>query len=217
VIVGLAAAWARLSRRGYTWAQLERPFLRWYWNVVLADLFVKGTNTRLPKEVLELCSWIEGGALPDSMSRFRFDKAELGRLKRRDGNLYKALLSLITANRPLDPADGRPAGIQQLLSKSVGMYALLPADAFMTPDSTEEAVVNQALIGSSAARKLRSKSLVNYLVAQRRELGDTTFFAVLDSQLINREAASALLAGDAKRFCSIRAETLYERVMYLTS
>jgi hypothetical protein len=217
VIVGMAAAYARLTRRGFSAAQLQRPLLRWYWNVVLADLFVKGTNTRLPKEVLELCSWLEGGALPESMARFRFDKTRLLELSKRDGNLYKAIVALLAANRPRSLEDGQEISAQQVLNRSFGMHELLPAEALTPLKLRGDAVVNQMVLRSDVARKLRSGGVADYLNERRQALGDAEFQAVIDSHLISREALQALSAGDVRRFCSARSETIYERIMYLVN
>ena len=191
---------------------------KWYWCGVFGELYGSAVETRFSKDMVDVISWIEGGAEPTTVWDCNFIPDRLNTLRSRNSAAYKGVFNLLLRDGCLDFRTGVPIEVQSYFDESIDIHHLFPKDWCIKQsiDSRQyDSIINKTalsyqtnrIIGGSAPsiylRKLREKENIN----QERQN------EILRSHGIN---VNAITNDDFKVFFHSRRETLLNHIELAT-
>ena len=68
---------------------------RWFWCAVFGQVYESAPNSQSAKDIVDLLTWLGGGALPETVSTFRFDPKALREVTLRHRSIYRGTSCLI--------------------------------------------------------------------------------------------------------------------------
>ena len=76
-------------------AEADRKITRWYWCGVLGEQYGGSPDSRLPRDLEQVVSWVRGGKEPTSVALASFPAARLNTMSTRNSAAYKGLYALL--------------------------------------------------------------------------------------------------------------------------
>lgn len=190
--ITLACAFALLGQHAKTAAAQEK-FERWFWSVVLGELYGSGSDTRISRDVPELVHWIEGtGPEPTTAIEALFQLDRLDSLRIRLSAAYKGLHALLMRHGCRDFITGNPVDIMTFFHDSIDIHHIFPRkwcdDRKISPDRYNS-IVNKTALSSTSNKSIGGRAPSEYLDRIQREHDLTTaqLDEILRSHLIEPE------------------------------
>lgn len=76
-------------------AEADRKITHWYWCGVLGEQYGGSPDSRLPRDLEQVVSWVRGGKEPTSVALASFPAARLNTMSTRNSAAYKGLYALL--------------------------------------------------------------------------------------------------------------------------
>lgn len=150
--VGLASTFAILGKDAQTAAARDK-LARWFWSIVLGELYGSTTETRLARDVPELVDWIRGTVEPPrSVQEALFQVDRLRTLRTRVSAAYKGLHALLMRQGCRDFITGKPADIMTFFNDLIDIHHVFP-EAWCKKQGIQRAVYN-AVVNKTPLSKL---------------------------------------------------------------
>ncbi len=213
VIVALAATFAIAGRDASTAAAKEK-LSRWFWSVVLGELYGSTTESRLARDVPELVEWLAGGARPRSLDEAIFQQDRLRSLRSRQAAAYKGLHALMMRRGCRDFITDRPTDIMTFFNDRIDIHHVFP-QAWCKTQGIEpgvfNAIVNKTPLSKASNIAIGGDAPSVYLkrIEDRQGIEPARLDEILRSHLIEPEH---LRTDDFEAFFATRLAALTDVV-----
>lgn len=228
LLVPMAALWQALIEdlSGPAAGGNRMRLKQWFWCSGFSQSYDRAANTQAAKDYVELERWLTGGALPEVVAEFEFEKSRLREITPRQQSIYKALISLVLSNGAVDFHHASPLTPESMAAKGVDDHHIFP-QAYLNPPNEDrrqpqelvDCILNRTLIDADTNKSIGKQPPSNYLAKVRDELAEApagAFDHLLDSHLLPSGEKSPLLVDRFAEFLSWREDRLYEEVSRLT-
>ena len=214
-LVPLAAVRAILGDETDSAAGEER-IEQWYWNGVLGEMYGGSTESRFPRDVEQLVSWIKGGGgEPDTVAEAVFVSDRLDTLTTRNSAAYKGIYALLIKQGAVDwYYTEAPLSPGQLVARGVDVRLIFPkpwvTKVHPAYGARANSIVNKTPLSYRASRSMTGPPAA-YLKSLMLESGmrPEWFDDVVATHLIE---PSTLHEGEFERFYRDRSKQLLDLV-----
>ncbi|MFG1999079.1 DUF262 domain-containing protein [Spirillospora sp. NPDC048911] len=148
---------------------------RWYWCGVFGEQYGGTADSRFPRDLEQMVTWIRGGRVPESVQEARFVETRLLSMQTRNSAAYKGVFALLLQQDCTDwfyldkPLDGN-----LLEDYKVEIYRIFPKQWCgkngIDPQQ-QNSVVNKTLLSHRAGRAVGTRPPTAYLQVLERESG----------------------------------------------
>jgi len=202
-------------------AQREK-LKRWFWCAVFGQAYESSPNSQAAKDVVELVSWFEGGAMPEAVSGLRFDPKALRDVTPRQRSIYRGVICLILGNGTGARDFHTQAVITGKLMSEEGIddHHIFPADFLEKQKGIKSArvrdcVLNRTLIDRTTNQMISNRAPSEYLAAIRDTNG-FPFDAILSSHCLPTGENSPFWGNDFDAFIAWREARLWQEIKLAT-
>ncbi len=189
----------------------EAKIAKWYWCGVLGELYSGTFESRFPRDLEQVVSWVEGGEEPDTVTEANFQEQRLRTLATRNSAAYKGIFALLIKQGCYDwYQSSEPVNAEILLGESVDFRLVFPKGWFeraRNKDPRMNSVVNKTPLSFRANKTISTRSPSNYLEMIARESGALTDW-VDDLVSTHRIDPKTLRTADFDAFYRDRTERL---------
>ncbi|WP_329094365.1 DUF262 domain-containing protein [Actinomadura citrea] len=192
---------------------------RWYWCGVFGEQYGGTVDSRFPRDLEQVVTWIRGGRVPESVQDGRFVETRLLSMQTRNSAAYKGVFALLLQQGCTDwfhldkPLDGN-----LLEDYKAEIYRIFPArwcEKNGIDTQRQNSVVNKTLLSHRTGRIVGNRAPAAYLQMLERESGIQPNW--LDDALLTHLVEPSLLRdSDFNAFFERRMSellVLIERVM----
>ena len=214
LLVGLAATFAILGREGrIVSAEDKKKFERWFWSVMLGEVYGSATDTLLARHVPELVRWISNtGPAPDVLGDATFQQERLKSLRGRQSAAYKAIHVLLMGYDLgcRDFITGKTTGVMTFFNDRIDVHHIFPrawCKKNGIADSVFNSIVNKTPLSAETNRFIGGDAPSSYLkrIEKRCDMSSEAVDAILRTHLIEPEH---LRNDDFETFFNARIEAL---------
>lgn len=191
-------------------AGARRAKLRcWFWRASLGQYYESSANRRAELDYEQVPRWFAGGSLPESVTSYRFDTADLISITPRQRAVYRSLMCLVVAGGARDFHSNQRMTAAIIRARGVDDHHLFPLDFLgeknrRSPNPLFDNILNRTLIDADTNRSISANSPAVYLSKIDKEQGQAQVDAILVSHGIANEACGALRAADFEAFIAAR-------------
>lgn len=199
----------------------KAQIVRWLWCAMFGQRYEAAANTRAEKDVKDMREWFAGGAVPEMVEQFRFEKELLREVSTRAGAVYKSVICLILASEPhaRDFHSGKLIAQAMFDAGDVEDHHVFPSAYLentkgITKKTLRDCILNRTLIDGKTNVVISDRPPSEYL----RDIDahvDTE--AVLKSHLLPTGPKSPLRTDDYEEFLNQRAELIEAAIAVVTS
>ncbi|TXR47550.1 GmrSD restriction endonuclease domain-containing protein [Phyllobacterium endophyticum] len=107
-------------------ATLKQKLQQWYWNGVFGELYGSAVDTRVAKDFMEVPIWLQGGAMPSTVSDTTFRADRLKTMRMRLSAAYKGMNALLMKEGALDFRSGLKFDHIVFFGESVDIHHIFP-------------------------------------------------------------------------------------------
>ncbi|WP_242884428.1 GmrSD restriction endonuclease domain-containing protein [Actinomadura litoris] len=210
----LAAIRTVLGREADT-PDARAKLARWYWCGVLGEQYGGTADSRFPRDVEQVVTWLRGGQEPDSIQEARFVVRRLLSMNSRNSAAYKGVFALLLQQECVDwyYAD-KPIAGDQVADGTVDIHRIFPAawcDKQKIDPARRDSVVNKTLLSGRAAKTLGKHAPAAGLEILEQETGIRPQW--LDDALLSHAIEpEALRASDFDTFFARRTDVLVRMI-----
>jgi len=228
-LVPLAAIFAEIGEKAEPDTN-NKKIARWYWCGVFGELYGSAVESRFAKDILEVPTWIEGGAEPSTVSDGVLRADRLLTMRSRLSAAYKGLNALLMRDGACDFRSGQKFDQAVFFDEAVDIHHVFPKDWCekqnpKIPAELYDSVVNKTPLGYRTNRIIGGVAPSSYL--EKLEKGRTGAGGQIIEPSINREVLTAYLkthcipvaelyADDFHRFLEARQKLLLALVCRVT-
>ena len=209
-IVTLAAIYARLGKAALS-ATATDKLEQWFWSVAICEYYGSTTETKIARDVQELCSWLWGGSTPpQTITETLFQVDRLDSLRTRGSAAYKAMHALMMKQGGRDFISGKGIELMTFYRDRIDIHHIFP-QKWCKSKGIEPAVfnsiINKAPLSAASNREIGGSAPSEYLkrIEKKHGLSSTQLDDILCSHFIDPDA---LRADDFARFYAARKEAL---------
>ena len=202
-------------------AQREK-LKRWFWCAVFGQAYESSPNSQAAKDVVELVSWFEGGALPETVTGLRFDPKALRDVTPRQRSIYRGVMCLILGNGTGARDFHTQAVITGKLMSEQGIddHHIFPADFLEKQKSinlarTRDCVLNRTLIDRTTNQMISNRAPSDYLSVIRNTDG-FPFDTILSSHCLPTGDNAPFWTDDYDAFLTWREARLWQEIKLVT-
>lgn len=218
----LAAVLARVPMPKTPEAGAQREKLkRWFWCAVFGQAYESAPNTQSAKDVVDLVGWFGGGALPESVSSFRFDPKTLHDVTPRQRSIYRGTICLILGSWSGARDFHTQAVITGKLMNEQGIddHHIFPAKYLekkgITLTRARDCVLNRTLIDRTTNQMIRDRAPSLYMADIRKTPG-FPFETVLNSHCLPWGEDAPFWTDDYEAFLSWRRDRIWQAIKHVT-
>ena len=216
----LAAVLARAGSPKTAEAGAQREKLkRWFWCAVFGQVYESAPNSKSAKDVIEILTWLAGGAVPESVETFRFDPRALRDVTPRQRSIYRGVINLILGPGARDFHTQAVITGKLMNDEGIDDHHVFPAAYLerrgVASARARDCVLNRTLIDRTTNQMISDRAPSDYLKEIRSTRG-FPFEAVLTSHVLPAEPNSPLLRDDYDAFLSWRQERLWQEIKRVT-
>lgn len=226
-LVPLAAIFADIGDQADHDTNIKK-IARWYWCGVFGELYGSAVETRFAKDVLEVPSWLNGGADPITVQDGVLRPERLLTMRSRLSAAYKGLQALLMREGACDFRSGQAYDQTVFFDEAVDIHHIFPkswCESQNIPSSLYDSVVNKTPLGYRTNRIIGGVAPSVYL--DKLEKGKTGANGQYIEPPIDKAAlagylsthcipASELYTNDFAGFISLRQKMLLELVTRIT-
>ncbi len=216
----LAAVLARAGTPRTAEAGVHREKLkRWFWCSVLGQAYESAPNSKSAKDVVEIGTWLRGGAPPETVTGFRFDPRALRDVTPRQRSIYRGTICLILGCGARDfHTQGVITG-RLMAEEGIDDHHVFPSSWLenrgVSPARARDCVLNRTLIDRTTNQMIGARAPSDYLTEIRGTAG-FPFEAVLTSHALPAETDSPLVRDDWNTFLDWRQERIWTEIKRVT-
>jgi len=149
--VALAATFAILNKEANNAAAREK-LAKWFWSVVMGELYGSTTETRLARDVPELVNWLLAtGPAPRSIDEALFQADRLRTLRIRISAAYKGIHALLMRQGCRDFITGHQAELMTFFNDRIDIHHVFP-EAWCKKNSIPRPVYNSIVNKTALSR-----------------------------------------------------------------
>jgi len=222
ILIPLGALLAkRPMPAGPSAAVVRAKIVKWFWCSVFGQTYENAPNSQAAKDVGELITWIEGGAVPTSVSTFKFDPRILMDTTPRQRALYRGVIFLVLRGGARDFHSGQPISGDLIIEHYIDDHHIFPDNYLKTNTPSIQArlrdcVLNRTLIDRTTNQRIRDRAPSDYLKEVRDALGGETFRKLLSSHFIQCDPDSSIWSNDFGAFLAQRQQDLWSQIKDVT-
>ncbi|WP_247315194.1 DUF262 domain-containing protein [Ralstonia pseudosolanacearum] len=164
-LIPLAAICAHLGERT-TLHGIKQSLLRWYWSGVLGELYGGANETRFAMDMLDVVSWLDGGAEPRTVRDANFAPTRLLTLQSRLAAAYKGLAALLMKHGGRDFVSGTPIDLNTYFNNAIDIHHIFPrawCEKEKKPKDKWNSVINKAPLAAGTNRFISGDAPSAYL------------------------------------------------------
>ncbi|NKA73554.1 hypothetical protein GO284_02536 [Ralstonia solanacearum] len=164
-LIPLAAICAHLGERT-TLHGIKQSLLRWYWSGVLGELYGGANETRFAMDMLDVVSWLDGGAEPRTVRDANFAPTRLLTLQSRLAAAYKGLAALLMKHGGRDFVSGTPIDLNTYFNNAIDIHHIFPrawCEKEKKPKDKWNSVINKAPLAAGTNRFISGDAPSVYL------------------------------------------------------
>lgn len=223
MLAPLAAVLAKLGSPKTAEAGAQREGLkRWFWCAVFGQAYESAPNSQSAKDVTELIAWLKGGALPETISTFRFDPKALRDVTPRQRSIYQGVICLILGSG-MGARDFHTQAVitgKLMAEQGIDDHHVFPSNYLETkkdikPARQRDCVLNRTLIDRTTNQMISDRAPSDYL-AQIRDTPGFPFDAVLISHCLPTGQDSPFWTDDYEAFLTWRQSRLWDEIKRAT-
>lgn len=124
-LVPLAAILAEIGPKWEHAANREK-LSRWYWCGIFGELYGSATDSRFAKDVMEVPAWLDGGAVPTTVTDGVFRPDRLKTMRTRLSAAYKGIHALLMREGAKDFRSGQDYDQTVFFDESVDIHHIFP-------------------------------------------------------------------------------------------
>ncbi|WP_433248634.1 GmrSD restriction endonuclease domain-containing protein [Actinomadura nitritigenes] len=184
---------------------------RWYWCGVFGEQYGGSPETRLPRDLEAVVSWVREGQVPASVEEAIFREARLETMRSRNSAAYKGAYALLMQQGCKDWTYNRtPIDEKVYLDLKVDLYQIFPkgwCERNKIPRAKYESIVNKTLLTHRTGQLVGQKAPTVYLKSLETDTGLPSNWLddILSTHLVR---ADLLRDEDFERFYQCRTELL---------
>ena len=223
MLAPLAAVIAKCGSPKTPEAGAQREKLkRWFWCAVFGQVYESAPNSKSAKDVTELPAWLAGGALPESVSMFRFDPKALRDVTPRQRSIYRGIICLILGSGT-GARDFHTQAIitgKLILEQGIDDHHIFPANFLETRKGIalarlRDCVLNRTLIDRTTNQMISARAPSDYMSEIRNTPG-FPFDAVLQSHCLPTGDDAPFWTDDYESFLAWRQKRLWQEIQRAT-
>lgn len=202
-------------------AQSEK-LKRWFWCAVFGQAYESSPNSQAARDVGELVSWFEGGALPETVTGLRFDPKSLRDVTPRQRSIYRGVMCLILGSENGARDFHTRAVITGKLMSEEGIddHHIFPADFLEKQKGiklarTRDCVLNRTLIDRTTNQMISNRAPSDYLSEIRNTEG-FPFDSILSSHCLPTGDNAPFWTDDYDAFLAWREARLWQEIKLVT-
>lgn len=214
-LVPLSAIFAYAEIEGINMAiQTNKDIIaHWYWCGVFGELYGGANETRYALDIVGVLDQLQGGGVPDTVTRASFQPRRLLSLQTRNSAAYNGVMGLILQDSPLDFMSANKMDIATYLDESTDIHHIFPRNYCEQQgyDQTKwNSVVNKTPIYASTNRSIGGRAPSEYLKTMANKgLTEEQMRQAIESHKIDYDI---LQADDFDGFITDRAVRLLDRI-----
>ena len=223
MLAPLAAVLAksRLPKTAEAGAQREK-LKRWFWSAVFGQAYESSPNSQAAKDVCELVTWLENGALPETVAGLRFDPKELRKVTPRQRAIYRGVMCLILGNGTGARDFHTQAIITGKLMSDEGIddHHVFPADFLEKKMNVKlawarDCVLNRTLIDRTTNQMISNRAPSEYL-SEIRDTEGFPFDSILTSHCLPTGDNAPFWTNNYDTFLDWREARLWQEIKLVT-
>lgn len=208
-LIPLAAICAHLGERT-TLHGIKQSLLRWYWSGVLGELYGGANETRFAMDMLDVVSWVDGGAEPRTVRDANFAPTRLLTLQSRLAAAYKGLAALLMKHGGRDFVSGTPIDLNTYFNNAIDIHHIFPrawCEKQRLPKDKWNSVINKAPLAAGTNRFISGDAPSVYLsrIQKAKQVPPHSLDEFLTSHVI---PVPSLRTDDFDAFIRLRASAL---------
>ncbi len=195
---------------------------RWFWCAVFSQAYESSPNSQAAKDVTELDQWLDGGALPETVTTARFDPRALRDVTPRQRAIYRGTMCLVIGSGTGARDFHTQALITGQLMQQEGIddHHIFPDDYLqkhkgIALSRTRDCVLNRTLIDRTTNQIISNRAPSSYL-ADIRATDGFPFEIVLNSHCLPAGVDSPLLADNYDAFLTWRQDRIWAEIRQVT-
>lgn len=203
---------------GAGWEKLRR----WFWCCCLDQRYEGPPTTLNATDLRQVGQWLEDDAKePEAVTDFSLATVDLRRAAQQRNAVYRSVICLTIVNGARDFHTGNRLTADSLKdpARRIEDHHLYPTGwlkKLNPPVSSENSILNRALIDYQTNRRISEKAPSAYLAEIEGVLGEAKLQEVLASHLIPYEGPGALGGDDLEAFLSARERLLLGAIAGVT-
>ncbi len=205
-LVPLAAIFAEIGDKAEH-ATNNDKIARWYWCGVFGELYGSAVESRFAKDILELPTWLDGGAEPSTVADGVLRADRLLTMRSRLSAAYKGLQALLLRQGAIDFRSGQTFDQTVFFDEGVDIHHIFPkawceSQTPKLPPSIYDSVINKTPLGYRTNRIIGGVAPSSYL--EKLEKGRVG----PNGQIVEPPIAKPVLTGYLESHC-IPVDALY--------
>jgi len=216
----LAAVLAKVGAPNTPEAGVHREKLKqWFWCSVFGQAYESHPNSQSARDVNDLLAWLQGGKLPESVDKFRFDPRTLRDVTPRQRAIYRGVICLILKNGARDFHTQAVITGKLMAEQAIDDHHVFPAkyleERGVGPARKRDCVLNRTLIDGTTNKMIGKRAPSSYM----KEILDTPGFpfeTVLGSHALPAGPDSPFWADDFEGFLAWRQDRLWAEIQRAT-
>ena len=210
MIVELASVFAILGKRALKTVAKER-ISRWFWSVVLGELFDSSTDTSLARDVPDIVNWIDDkGGPPQSISEAVFLEERFHSLRSRNAAAYKGIHALLMRHGCRDFVQNVEADIMTFFDYGIDIHHIFPrawCEKQQIDSNRFNSIVNKTMLFAGTNKEVGGNAPSVYLrkIEKKHGVSQDVLDDILRSHLIEPRH---LRADDFESFFQARRQAL---------
>jgi hypothetical protein len=190
LMIGLAAIFAIMGGDARS-AGAKDKLARWFWSVVLGELYGSSTESRLARDVPEVVAWLRD---PEQKVRTLeeaiFQQDRLRSLRQRLSAAYKGIHALLMKQGCRDFITGKPSDIMTFFNDHIDIHHVFPRK-WCTGNGIKPEDFNSIINKTALSRQSNiaiggdAPSVYLHRIEQRHQLSPVQLDAILETHLID--------------------------------
>ncbi|MFI0411528.1 DUF262 domain-containing protein [Actinomadura sp. 3N508] len=155
--------------------EAHEKLAKWYWCGVFGEQYGGTADSRFPRDVEQVVTWLRGGREPESIQEANFVRQRLLTMNSRNSAAYKGVFALLLQEESVDwYYTDKPITGDQVADGTVDIHRIFPAtwcDKHGIDAQRRDSVVNKTLLSGRAAKTLGKNAPRMGLELLERETG----------------------------------------------
>lgn len=211
-IVALAAILTILGEQAIS-DRVRNQLKRWYYSAVFGEMYTGWHESRAARDVVEVCAWLNGGALPSTIVEANLTVERLLNLSRSNGAAYRGINTLLRCCGAVDLSTGESITNARYFEEKIELHHIFP-QSWCQKQGIEakqyNSIINKTLLTAKTNKILGGKAPSVYL--SKLETSGTSnqrLDEMLRTHLINPES---LRSDDFETFFNDRTQMLMDLI-----
>lgn len=212
-IVPLAAILALLPIYDHT-DLANSKIANWYWCGVFGELYGGAIETRFAKDLVDVLTWIKGGAVPTTIIDSNFVPGRLDTLRSRNSAAYKGVFNILLRDHCLDFRTGVSVMVNTFFDDQLDIHHIFPkawCEKAKIDKKKYDSIINKTALSFQTNRIIGGNAPSVYL-QKLCETGGVKVERQNEILVSHAIDVSSIRVDDFEGFFNSRREALLERI-----